>query len=75
MAGNEDGPLSQLSARERSVLALMAEGRTNSGIAAELAISPSGVEKHVASIFTKLGLPPADTAHRRVLAVVAWLRG
>jgi DNA-binding NarL/FixJ family response regulator len=55
------------------VLALMAEGRTNAGIAADMAISPSGVEKHVASIFAKLGLPPADTAHRRVLAVVAWL--
>jgi DNA-binding NarL/FixJ family response regulator len=75
VAFHEDGPLTHLSARERSVLALMAEGRTNAGIADELQISPSGVEKHVASIFTKLGLPPADTAHRRVLAVVAWLRG
>jgi DNA-binding NarL/FixJ family response regulator len=75
VAFHEDGPLTNLSARERSVLALMAEGRTNAGIADELRISPSGVEKHVASIFTKLGLPPADTAHRRVLAVVAWLRG
>jgi DNA-binding NarL/FixJ family response regulator len=52
---------------------MMAEGRTNQGIAAELDITPSGVEKHVAAIFTKLGLPPADSAHRRVLAVVAWL--
>jgi DNA-binding NarL/FixJ family response regulator len=69
----EERPLAQLSLRERAVLALMAEGRTNAGIAADLAISPSGVEKHVASIFAKLGLPPADTAHRRVLAVVAWL--
>jgi DNA-binding NarL/FixJ family response regulator len=69
----EESPLAQLSLRERAVLALMAEGRTNAGIAADLAISPSGVEKHVASIFAKLGLPPADTAHRRVLAVVAWL--
>jgi DNA-binding NarL/FixJ family response regulator len=75
VAFHEDGPLTSLSARERSVLALMAEGRTNAGIADELEITPSGVEKHVASIFTKLGLPPADTAHRRVLAVVAWLRG
>ena len=75
VAGHEDGPLSALSARERSVLALMAEGRTNSGIAQELAISPSGVEKHVASIFAKMGLPPADSAHRRVLAVVTWLGG
>ena len=75
VAGHEDGPLSALSARERSVLALMAEGRTNGGIAQELAISPSGVEKHVASIFGKMGLPPADSAHRRVLAVVTWLGG
>jgi DNA-binding NarL/FixJ family response regulator len=75
VAGHEDGPLTQLSTRERAVLALMAEGRTNHGIADELEITSSGVEKHVASIFTKLGLPPADNAHRRVLAVVAWLGG
>jgi DNA-binding NarL/FixJ family response regulator len=73
VAGHEDGPLAQLSTRERAVLALMAEGRTNHGIADELQISPSGVEKHVASIFGKLGLPPAESAHRRVLAVVAYL--
>ena len=75
VAGHEDGPLAQLSTRERAVLALMAEGRTNHGIADELEITPSGVEKHVASIFSKLGLPPADTAHRRVLAVVAYHNG
>jgi len=76
VAGHDDnGPLAQLSTRERAVLALMAEGRTNHGIAAELAITPSGVEKHVASIFAKLGLPPAESAHRRVLAVVTWLGG
>jgi DNA-binding NarL/FixJ family response regulator len=75
VAGHEDGPLAQLSTRERAVLALMAEGHTNHGIADELAITPSGVEKHVASIFGKLGLPPADSAHRRVLAVVAYLNG
>jgi len=76
VAGHDDqGPLSQLSTRERAVLALMAEGRTNHGIADELEITPSGVEKHVASIFAKLGLPPAETAHRRVLAVVTWLGG
>jgi DNA-binding NarL/FixJ family response regulator len=75
VAGHEDGgPLAQLSARERAVLSLMAEGRTNHGIADELEITPSGVEKHVASIFGKLGLPPAESAHRRVLAVVTWLR-
>jgi DNA-binding NarL/FixJ family response regulator len=71
---DEGGPLAQLSTRERAVLSLMAEGRTNHGIADELEITPSGVEKHVASIFGKLGLPPAESAHRRVLAVVAWLR-
>jgi len=76
VAGHDDnGPLAQLSTRERAVLALMAEGRTNHGIADELEITPSGVEKHVASIFGKLGLPPAESAHRRVLAVVAWLGG
>jgi DNA-binding NarL/FixJ family response regulator len=75
VAGHEDGPLAQLSTRERAVLALMAEGRTNHGIADELEITPSGVEKHVASIFSKLGLPPAESAHRRVLAVVAYLNG
>ena len=73
VAGHEEGPLRRLSEREREVLALMAEGRTNHGIAGELDITPSGVEKHVAAIFTKLGLPPAESAHRRVLAVVAWL--
>ena len=73
VAGHEEGPLRRLSEREREVLSMMAEGRTNEGIAAELEITPSGVEKHVAAIFTKLGLPPAETAHRRVLAVVAWL--
>jgi DNA-binding NarL/FixJ family response regulator len=75
VAGHEDGPLAQLSTRERAVLALMAEGHTNHGIADELQITPSGVEKHVASIFGKLGLPPAESAHRRVLAVVAYLNG
>jgi DNA-binding NarL/FixJ family response regulator len=76
VAGHDDnGPLAQLSTRERAVLALMAEGRTNHGIAEELDITPSGVEKHVASIFAKLGLPPAESAHRRVLAVVTWLGG
>jgi DNA-binding NarL/FixJ family response regulator len=75
VAGHEDGPLAQLSTRERAVLALMAEGHTNHGIADELEITPSGVEKHVASIFGKLGLPPAESAHRRVLAVVAYLNG
>jgi DNA-binding NarL/FixJ family response regulator len=52
----------------------MAEGRSNSAIAADLVISPSAVEKHVNSILTKLDLPPADSDHRRVLAVLRFLR-
>ncbi len=66
-------PLEQLSPREREVLELMAEGRTNSAIARELVISDGAVEKHVGNIFTKLDLPPTDTDHRRVLAVLRWL--
>jgi len=56
------------------VLALMAEGRSNSGIADGLTVSESAVAKHVNSIFTKLDLAPADTDHRRVLAVLRFLR-
>lgn len=66
-------PLAALTDRERDVLALMAQGRTNSAIGAELYISHGGVEKHVTSIFTKLDLPPTDGDHRRVLAVLRWL--
>ena len=64
-----------LSARERQVLRLMAEGRSNTGIAAQLVVMPKAVEKHIANIFAKLGLP-ADAAehHRRVLAVLTYLR-
>ena len=69
-----DGPLRSSAPRERAVLALMAEGRTNPGSPTSSSHA-SGVEKHVASIFGKLGLPPAETAHRRVLAVVTWLGG
>jgi DNA-binding NarL/FixJ family response regulator len=70
----EEGPLDALTGRERDVLELMAEGRTNRAIAAELFISERGIERHVTSIFTKLGLPTTDQDHRRVLAVLAYLR-
>lgn len=66
-------PLAALSAREREVLGLMAEGRSNQAIAAALVVSEGAVEKHVTNIFTKLDLPPAESDHRRVLAVLRWL--
>jgi DNA-binding NarL/FixJ family response regulator len=68
------GPLDTLTARESEVLALMAEGRSNTAIAAALTLTVRTVEAHVASIFSKLGLEPATTDHRRVLAVITWLR-
>jgi DNA-binding NarL/FixJ family response regulator len=71
----EEGPLDTLTERERAVLGLMAEGRTNRAIAAELFISERAVERHVTSIFTKLDLAPTEQDHRRVLAVLAYLRG
>jgi serine/threonine-protein kinase PknK len=67
-------PLEELSRREREVLALMAEGRSNSGIARRLWVSERTVEKHVQSILAKLGLPETTDDHRRVLAVVAFLK-
>ncbi len=70
-----DGPLDQLTPRERDVLELMAEGRSNAAIAAALVVTDGAVEKHISSIFGKLGLPPSDTDHRRVLAVIAFLQG
>ena len=66
-------PLVSLTAREREVLGLMAEGRSNAAIAAALVIGGGAVEKHINSIFAKLGLPPADRDHRRVLAVLHYL--
>ena len=68
-------PLDGLSPRESEVLALMAEGRTNRAIAGELFMSERAVERHVTSIFTKLDLAPTEQDHRRVLAVLAYLRG
>ena len=66
-------PISDLSPREHEVLALMAEGRSNAAIAEGLVVTPRAVEKHVKSIFQKLRLPPAETDHRRVLAVLRYL--
>ena len=66
--------LAALTRRERDVLALMAEGRSNAGIAAALVVSASVVEKHVASIFAKLRLPPSEADNRRVLAVLRYLQ-
>jgi DNA-binding NarL/FixJ family response regulator len=71
---HDDAALDGLSDREREVLALMAEGRTNQAIATRLFITERTVEKHVKNIFSKLGLPASPEAHRRVLAVVAYLR-
>ena len=71
-SSHADG-LAGLTARERQVLALMAEGRSNAGIATALVVSASVVEKHVASIFGKLGLPPSEADNRRVLAVLRYV--
>jgi DNA-binding NarL/FixJ family response regulator len=73
-AGRHPHGLASLTPREREVLSLMAEGRSNAGIADALVITAGVVEKHVASIFGKLGLPPADSDNRRVLAVLRYLR-
>ena len=69
-----DGPLASLTPREQDVLCLMAEGRTNRAIAAELFVSDRAVERHVTSIFSKLELPTTQEDHRRVLAVLAYLQ-
>lgn len=67
-------PVESLTPREREVLGLMAEGRTNTAIGRDLVITQGAVEKHISSIFTKLGLAPSGDDHRRVMAVLAWLR-
>ncbi len=70
----EEDPLAMLSDREREVLSLMAQGLTNAGLAEELFVSPKTVEGYVRSIFMKLDLPPGERDHRRVLAVLRFLR-
>ncbi len=71
---DSDGELASLTKREREVLELIAQGRTNAAIARELVITLGAVEKHISNIFTKLDLPAGDDDHRRVLAVLAYLR-
>ena len=68
------GALAELTPREREVMALMAEGKTNAAIARAMVVQPGAVEKHISSIFGKLDLPATDDDHRRVLAVLAFLR-
>jgi DNA-binding NarL/FixJ family response regulator len=75
VGGRGARPLDQLTPREREVLELMAEGRSNAAIASSLVLTVGAVEKHNASIFQKLRLAPSDTDHRRVLAVLEYLRG
>jgi DNA-binding NarL/FixJ family response regulator len=72
-ASRQTDTLAALSPREREVLGLMAEGRSNAAIAASLVVSLRAVEKHIANIFTKLELPPSESDHRRVLAVLRYL--
>ena len=69
----EDDPLEELTPREREVLGLMAEGRSNAAIAEQLVVTDRAVEKHVTSIFGKLGLTASNEDHRRVLAVLRFL--
>jgi DNA-binding NarL/FixJ family response regulator len=70
-----EGPLDRLTAREREVLALIAQGRSNAGVADDLVVTVAAVERHVTSIFDKLGLHQSPEQHRRVLAVLTYLKG
>jgi DNA-binding NarL/FixJ family response regulator len=75
VSGREGGAaFADLTPREREVMELMAEGRTNAAIARAMVVQPGAVEKHISSIFAKLNLPASDDDHRRVLAVLAFLR-
>jgi DNA-binding NarL/FixJ family response regulator len=70
-----DDPLERLTPRELEVLGRMAEGRSNTAIAQELVLTVGAVEKHIANIFMKLRLPPSESDHRRVLAVLTYMQG
>jgi DNA-binding NarL/FixJ family response regulator len=72
---SSDAPIATLTPREREVLSLMAEGRSNAAIAARLFVTEKAISKHTNSIFSKLALPPSDDDNRRVLAVLAYLDG
>ena len=72
-ASRRAAALATLTPREHEVLSLMAQGRSNAAIASTLVISPGVVEKHIASIFAKLGLPPSDNDNRRVIAAIKYL--
>jgi DNA-binding NarL/FixJ family response regulator len=74
LLGRRAAPIATLTPRERDVLELVAEGRSNAAIAAALFVTEKAVGKHITSIFTKLGLPPSDDDNRRVLAVLAYLQ-
>ena len=73
MTSRRDSPLDSLTPREREVLKLMAEGHDNTSIASTLVVTERSVSKHIGNVFLKLGLPPSDSGHRRVLAVLAYL--
>lgn len=73
MTSRRDSPLDSLTPREREVLKLMAEGHDNTTIASTLVVTERSVSKHIGNVFLKLGLPPSDSGHRRVLAVLAYL--